>query len=70
MTFLTGLLASLIEWFLSKIGLAIAREIKQVRADNEVKKTAEADKGVLIKAKSDEEKELAAREISDHTFSP
>lgn len=68
MGFLAALVAKLIEWFLVKLGLVIAKEVKQVQADHEAEKQAEADKQVLIGAKSDEDKEAAAKSIINHTF--
>lgn len=70
MSFLVALLASLLEWLIAKlavIGIAKAKEVKDNQA---IEDRAKADAEALKKAKTDKEREDAARRIADHTFGP
>lgn len=68
MGFISGILASVLEWCLEKLGSFIAKWIKLREAESNIEAQAEADKKKLENAHTPEEKHDAAETIVDHTF--
>lgn len=68
MTFLVSILASLIEWLLSKIfsfGVAKAQEAEK---NASIVKQSQADAQEVKDAKTDEDRSKAAADLVNHTF--
>ena len=70
MTFLGGIVAAIIEWFLGKLEAIGVAWWKTHEAEVAVSDQAAKDEAQLQNAKTQQDKEDAAKTIADHTFGP